>query len=67
MNVLSIFDEMSVHINESATGLSLPLHGDHGTDRLPTEMKLLRSTYTFHRQLKTFSVPVCIWTPETDR
>ena len=36
-------------VDESATGLSLSPHREHGT-----QLKLLRSTTTFHRQLKTF-------------
>jgi len=36
-------------------GFSLSPHHEHGTG-LPTELKLLRSTTTFGRQLKTLSL-----------
>jgi len=43
------------HVDESATGLSLSPHRQHGTGcHLPTQLKLMRSTTTFRRQLKTF-------------
>lgn len=43
-------------------GFSTLLH-PWAWNRLPTELKLLRSTTSFCRQLKTIFVPVCLQTP----
>ena len=46
-------------IGDSAFSVAAP----QAWNTLPTQLKLLRSTTTLCRQLKTFSVPVCLRTP----